>query len=478
MDIVNMTALEIGELIKLRKLSAAEAADEFIKQIKLKDKEYNCYITWNEEAVRSRAREVQGLIDNNMCISPLAGVPVAVKDNICTKGLRTTAGSKMLEHFVPPYSAHVVEALERAGAVIIGKTNMDEFGMGSTTESSYYGVTRNPHDTTRVAGGSSGGSAAAVALSECAYALGSDTGGSVRLPSAYCGVVGMKPTYGSVSRYGLIAYASSLEQIAPITKDVADCASVLEAIVSYDEKDSTSVKGWVCDLKNALVSDVKGLRIGIPVEYFGYGLDAEVRERIMEAVKLLEAKGAIVEEFSLDYVKYALPAYYTIASSEASSNLARYDGVKYGYRTETYTGLHDMYKKTRLEGFGGEVKRRIMLGSFALSAGYYDEFYLKALKVKEIIKKEFNKAFERYDIILSPVAPATAPHIGENINDPIKMYQGDIYTVTANLIGIPAISLPCGRSSSGLPIGMQLMGRPFDEKTLLRAAYAYEQAVK
>ncbi len=478
MDIVNLTALEVGALIKQRKLSAVEAVDEYIKQIRRNEPVYNCYISLDEEYVRRKALQVQEKLKGDLYTSCLAGVPIAVKDNICVDGLRTTAGSKMLENYISPYSANVIELLEAAGCIIIGKTNMDEFGMGNTTESSYYGVTKNPYDVSCVAGGSSGGSAAAVALSECACALGSDTGGSVRLPSAYCGVVGIKPTYGSVSRYGLIAYASSLEQIAPIAKDVSDCVAMLDTMAVYDKRDATMLKHKSGNYKAALVQDVKGLRIGVPVEYFGDGLDNDVREHIMEALRIFEAKGAIVEEFSLKYTKYALPAYYTIAASEASSNLARYDGVKYGYRAEHYSGLHDMYKKTRSEGFGDEVKRRIMLGSFSLSSGYYDEYYLKALKVKDEIKTEFNKCFERYDIVISPVAANTAPYIDEYTGNPIKGYETDFYTVTANLIGIPAISIPCGRSTSGMPIGMQLMGRHFDEATLFRTAYTYEQAVK
>ena len=350
--------------------------------------------------------------------------------------------------------------------------------MGSTTETSYYGPTRNPHNTAHVPGGSSGGSCAAVAASECYYALGSDTGGSIRQPSSFCGVVGLKPTYGTVSRYGLIAYGSSLDQIGPVAKDVSDCAAILEAIASHDPKDSTSMDRDDCDFTEALVDDVKGFRIGIPRDYMGEGLDPEVNDAVMKAAKVLEEKGAIVEAFDLRLVKYAIPAYYTIADAEASSNLERFDGVKYGYRTKDYDGLHNMYKKTRSEGFGPEVKRRIMLGSFVLSSGYYDAYYLKALRTKALIKKEFDRAFRNYDIILGPAAPTTAPELGKSLSDPMKMYLGDIYTISVNLAGLPGMSVPVGKDSKGLPIGMQLIGNVFEEKTLIRAAYTYECATK
>ena len=376
---------------------------------------------------------------------------------------------------MPAYTAEAVVNLEKAGAVILCKTNMDEFAMGSTTETSAFGATKNPWNTEHVPGGSSGGSCAAVAAEECSYALGSDTGGSIRQPSSFCGVTGIKPTYGTVSRYGLIAYGSSLDQIGPVAKDVTDCATILEVIASHDSKDSTSVKREDYDFTSALVDDVKGLKIGIPRDYFGEGLDKEVRDAVLNAAKELEKKGAIVEEFDLSLVEYAIPAYYTIACAEASSNLERFDGVKYGYRAEDYQGLHNMYKKTRSEGFGAEVKRRIMLGSFVLSSGYYDAYYLKALRTKALIKKAFDQAFEKYDIILGPAAPTTAPKLGESLADPIKMYLGDIYTISVNLAGLPGISLPCGIDSKGLPIGLQLIGNCFEEKKLIRAAYAFEQ---
>lgn len=406
----------------------------------------------------------------------MAGVPVAIKDNMCTRDKLTTCSSKILGNFYPTYSAEAVINLEKAGAVIIGKTNMDEFAMGSTTETSFYGPTKNPWNKEHVPGGSSGGSCAAVAAEECSYALGSDTGGSIRQPSSFCGVTGIKPTYGTVSRYGLIAYGSSLDQIGPVAKDVTDCATILETIASYDSKDSTSVKRDDYNFTEALVDDVKGLKIGIPKDYFGEGLEPEVKKAILKAVDVLKDKGAIVEEFDLSLVEYAIPAYYVIASAEASSNLSRFDGVKYGYRTEEYNGLHNMYKKTRSEGFGEEVKRRIMLGSFVLSSGYYDAYYLKALRTKALIKKAFDEAFAKYDVIIGPAAPTTAPKLGDSLSDPIKMYLGDIYTISVNLAGLPGISVPCGQDSKGLPIGMQIIGDCFKEKNIIRAAYTFEQA--
>ena len=395
---------------------------------------------------------------------------------MCTRDKLTTCSSKILGNFYPTYSAEAVINLEKDGAVIIGKTNMDEFAMGSTTETSFYGPTKNPWNKEHVPGGSSGGSCAAVAAEECSYALGSDTGGSIRQPSSFCGVTGIKPTYGTVSRYGLIAYGSSLDQIGPVAKDVTDCATILETIASYDSKDSTSVKRDDYNFTEALVEDVKGLKIGIPKDYFGEGLEPEVKEAILKAVDVLKDKGAIVEEFDLSLVEYAIPAYYVIASAEASSNLSRFDGVKYGYRTEEYNGLHNMYKKTRSEGFGEEVKRRIMLGSFVLSSGYYDAYYLKALRTKALIKKAFDEAFAKYDVIIGPAAPTTAPKLGDSLSDPIKMYLGDIYTISVNLAGLPGISVPCGQDSNGLPIGMQIIGDCFKEKNIIRAAYTFEQA--
>ena len=476
MEIQKLTAVSLGKKIKEKEISVREALDAVFAQIDQTEGRYHAYVTLDKEGAYKQADAVQEKIDKGELTGALAGVPVAIKDNMCTKGLLTTCSSKILENYIPTYTASAVQNLTDAGCVIIGKTNMDEFAMGSTTETSYYGVTRNPHNPDHVPGGSSGGSAAAVALNECFFALGSDTGGSIRQPSAFCGITGMKPTYGTVSRYGLIAYGSSLDQIGPMTKNVTDCAAVLETIASYDKKDSTSMKCEEYDFTSALVRDVKGLRIGLPKDYFGDGLDSEVKAAIFKAAETFKRMGAIVEEFDLGLVQYAIPAYYIIASAEASSNLERFDGVKYGYRTKEYGDLHSMYKKTRSEGFGSEVKRRIMLGSFVLSSGYYDAYYLKALKTKALIKQEFDKAFEKYDIILAPAAPTTAPLLGSSLQDPIKMYLSDIYTISANLAGIPGLSIPCGKDNKGLPIGMQLLGGCFQEKTLLRAGFAYEKA--
>ena len=476
MEIQKLTAVSLGKKIKEKEISVREALDAVFAQIDQTEDRYHAYVTLDKEGAYKQADAVQEKIDKGELTGALAGVPVAIKDNMCTKGLLTTCSSKILENYIPTYTASAVQNLTDAGCVIIGKTNMDEFAMGSTTETSYYGVTRNPHNPDHVPGGSSGGSAAAVALNECFFALGSDSGGSIRQPSAFCGITGMKPTYGTVSRYGLIAYGSSLDQIGPMTKNVTDCAAVLEIIASYDKKDSTSMKREEYDFTSALVRDVKGLRIGLPKDYFGDGLDSEVKAAIFKAAETFKRMGAIVEEFDLGLVQYAIPAYYIIASAEASSNLERFDGVKYGYRTKEYGDLHSMYKKTRSEGFGSEVKRRIMLGSFVLSSGYYDAYYLKALKTKALIKQEFDKAFEKYDIILAPAAPTTAPLLGSSLQDPIKMYLSDIYTISANLAGIPGLSIPCGKDKMGLPIGMQLLGGCFQEKTLLRAGFAYEKA--
>lgn len=475
MNLMNETAVELGKKIQSGEVTAPDAALAALERIKKSEPALNSFVTvLSEDAVLARAEDVQKKIENGELTGPLAGVPVAIKDNMCTEGILTTCSSKILANFTPTYTAEAVKKLEQAGAIMIGKTNMDEFAMGSTTETSAYGITRNPHNTDHVPGGSSGGSCAAVAASECSFALGSDTGGSIRQPSSFCGVTGIKPTYGTVSRYGLIAYGSSLDQIGPIAKDVTDCATILEIISSYDKKDSTSIKRDDLDFTSALVNDVTGMKIGIPKEYIGEGLDADVRNAILQAADVLRANGAVVEEFDLNLVEYAIPAYYVIASAEASSNLSRFDGVKYGYRSGDYEGLHNMYKKTRSEGFGPEVKRRIMLGSFVLSSGYYDAYYLKALRTKALIKKEFDQAFSKYDVILGPAAPTTAPKIGESLTDPIQMYLGDIYTISVNLAGLPGISLPCGTDSSGLPIGLQLIGDCFQEKQIIRAAYTFE----
>lgn len=479
MGILDYTAVQLANKIKAHEVSAIDATKAVLEQIDKTENEYNCYVTIDKEGALKQAEEIQKRIDaGELQESPLAGVPVAIKDNMCTEGMLTTCSSKILGNFIPTFSAEAVINLQKAGAIIIGKTNMDEFAMGSTTETSAFGPTKNPVNPEHVPGGSSGGSAAAVAANECFYALGSDTGGSIRQPAGYCGVVGMKPTYSTVSRYGLIAYGSSLDQIGPLCKDVTDCAAILEVIASHDPKDSTSVDRKDTDFTTALVEDVKGMKIGIPRDYLGEGLDEEVKTAILKAAKVLEEKGAIVEEFDLGLVEYAIPAYYTIAAAEASSNLERFDGIKYGYRTKEFTDLHNMYKKTRSEGFGPEVKRRIMLGSFVLSSGYYDAYYLKALRVKALIKKAFDEAFAKYDVILGPVAPTTAPKLGESLSDPIKMYLGDIYTISINLAGLPGICIPCGKGSKGLPIGLQLIGDCYKEKNIIKAAYTYEQARK
>lgn len=478
MKLTELTAVKLGEKIKAGETTAVEAVKAVLAEIKEKESEIHAYITIDEKKALETAEKVQKRIASGELTHPLAGVPVALKDNLCTKDMKTTCASRMLESFVPFYTATAVEKLIEAGAVIIGKTNMDEFSMGSTTETSFFGVTKNPRNPEYAPGGSSGGSCAAVAAGECFAALGTDTGGSIRQPSAYCGVTGIKPTYGTVSRYGMIAYASSLDQIGPVGKDVRDCAVILETIAGYDEKDSTSIERKDTDFSSALLDEVKGMKIGIPRDYLREGLKPEVKKAVLSAAKLLEARGAIVEEFNLGLSEYAVPAYYVIASAEASSNLERFDGVKYGYRASDYEGLHDMYKKSRSEGFGKEVKRRIMLGAFALSSGYYDAYYLKALRTKALIKKVFDTAFASYDILLAPVAPTTAPRLGESLKDPLKMYLSDIYTVPVNLAGLPAVSLPCGNDEKGLPVGVQLIGDAFEEKKLIRAGYTLEQTLK
>ena len=474
MDLLKLGALELGQKIKDKEISVHDATSAMLDKIQADGNIYNAYISvFKDEALKS-ADEIQAKIDSGELTSPLAGVPMAIKDNICTKDMLTTCGSKMLYNFKPPYNAGVVEKLNKAGAVILGKLNMDEFAMGSTSETSYYGVTKNPWNTSHVPGGSSGGAAVAVAANEAYYTLGSDTGGSIRQPCSYCGVTGMKPTYGSVSRYGLVAYASSLDQIGPIGNSAKDIAAVLDIRTGKDKRDSTSVE---YDCGNALASltgDIKGLRIGIPTDYFGSGLDNEVKEKVMAAAKTFESLGAVIEEFPMPIVEYCVPAYYIIACAEAGSNLSRYDGVKYGYRSENYDDLYDLYLKSRSEGFGMEVKRRIMLGNFVLSSGYYDAYYTKALRVKALIKKAFDDAFQKYDVILGPVAPTTAPKIGESLSEPLKMYLSDIYTVSVNLAGLPGLTAPCGFDSNNMPIGLQLIGKPFGENTLLNAAHAYQ----
>lgn len=476
MSLKSLTALELAKKIKQKEISVKEAVCESLAQIGEVEDKVHAFVTVDKEGALKRAEEVQREISEGRLTSPLAGVPAAVKDNICTQGIPTTCSSKILHNFVPGYSAQVISNMAEAGVIILGKTNMDEFAMGSTTETSAFGVTRNPWNTGHVPGGSSGGSCAAVSAEECFFALGSDTGGSIRQPSSYCGVTGLKPTYGTVSRYGLIAYGSSLDQIGPVAKDVSDCAAILETISSYDRKDSTSILRESYDFTTALKDDVKGMRIGIPRDYFGEGLDVRVKEAVLGAAKVLQEKGAVVEEFDLSLAEYAIPAYYVIASAEASSNLSRFDGVKYGYRAEEYQGLHNMYKKSRSQGFGAEVKRRIMLGSFVLSSGYYDAYYLKALRTKALIKQAFDQAFQKFDVILGPTAPSAAPKLGESLSDPLKMYLGDIYTISVNLAGLPGISVPCGKDKKGLPIGVQFIGDCFEEKKIIRAAYSFEQS--
>ena len=475
MELGKLSAVQLSGEIKKGNVKVADAVSFSLSKIEERDKEIDAFITVDGEAALKKAEEVQRLIDDGKLTGPLAGVPVAVKDNICTKGVLTSCASKILSNFVPAFSATAYEKLEAAGAVMLGKANMDEFAMGSTTETSYYKVTKNPRNTGHVPGGSSGGCAAAIASDMAFASIGSDTGGSIRQPCSYCGVTGIKPTYGTVSRYGLVAYGSSLDQIGPIGRNVSDCAAILDTIAGHDPKDSTSVKRDSYDFSKYLVDDVKGLKIGIPKDYFTEGLDSEVSETVLNAVKVLESKGAAIEEFNLGLVEYAIPTYYVIACAEASSNLERFDGVKYGFRETNNEGLHDMYKKTRSEGFGPEVQRRIMLGSFVLSSGYYDAYYLKALRVKALIKKAFDEAFSKYDIIAGPVAPTPAPKIGESLDDPIEMYLSDIYTISCNLAGLPGISLPAGVSKAGLPIGIQLLGDCFREDNIIRAAYSFQQ---
>ena len=475
MELYESSAHELSDLIRSKKLSVIELTKTVLKRIEDIDSSVGSYVTVSGDEALKKAVEIQNKIDKGVELSPLAGIPCAVKDNMCTEGILTTCASKILNNFVPPYNATVIVKLNAENTVLLGKLNMDEFAMGGSTENSWFKQTRNPWDLERVPGGSSGGAAAAVACGEAIFALGSDTGGSVRQPASFCGVVGMKPTYGAVSRFGLVAFASSLDQIGPLTGNVTDCALVLNAITGHDPKDSTSAAIEYPDYTKALVNDVKGLKIGIPKEYMGEGLNAEVGKAVMEAAATFEKLGAVCEEISLPITEYAIPAYYIISSAEASSNLARYDGIKYGYRAEKFTNLLDLYKQTRSEGFGAEVKRRIMLGTYALSSGYYDAYYKKALQVRTLIRKGFDEAFAKYDVVLGPTAPTTAFKIGEKADDPLAMYLGDIYTVSANIAGLPGLVVPCGFDSNNLPVGMQLIGKPFDESTLLRAGYTFEQ---
>lgn len=477
MDILNMTALEIGAAIKEKKITAVDAVKAVLDAISKTDWAVNAYITVNGEEALKKAEEVQAKIDKGELTGPLAGVPFAIKDNICTKGVKTSCASKILGDFAPVYNATVIEKLENEGAIVLGKVNMDEFAMGSTCETSAYGETKNPWDLTKVPGGSSGGAAASVASKEAVIALGSDTGGSIRQPAAYCGVTGFKPTYGSVSRFGLIAYASSLDQIGPIAKDVADCAAAMDVICGIDKNDGTSLDIGTPDYLKNLNDDVKGMKIGLPKECFETkGLDPEVAESVKSVAEVLKQKGAIVEEISLPFLDYVIPAYYIIAAAEASSNLSRFDGVKYGFRAKDYDGLTDLYNATRSEGFGDEVKKRILLGTFVLSSGYYDAYYRKALKVKAVIKQKFDEIFQNYDLILCPVAPTTAPKIGDSLSDPMQMYLSDIFTVSVNIAGLPGLSVPCGFDKSGMPVGAQLIGQVLSEQKVLNAGFAFQNA--
>ncbi|MBO4749842.1 MAG: Asp-tRNA(Asn)/Glu-tRNA(Gln) amidotransferase subunit GatA [Lachnospiraceae bacterium] len=472
-----LSALSLSENIRSGKLSVREALDAVFEKIEQKEERLHCFLTIDREGAYREAEALQEKVMRGEAAGPLFGVPVAVKDNLCTKGLRTTCGSKMLEEFVPPYDATAVKSLRDAGMIILGKTNLDEFAMGNTTETSYFGFTRNPQGEAYVPGGSSGGSAAAVASGECLLALGTDTGGSVRQPASHCGVVGVKPTYGSVSRYGLIAYCSSMDQVGPIARNVSDCAALMEVLCSWDEKDSTSKRRGRLELMPSLEQGVAGRRIGIPKEYFDASLDPQVAEAVMGAARALERRGAIVKEFSLPLFRYFVPDYYLIACAEASSNLERYDGMKYGF-SKREGDLHETYRKTRAQGFGDEMRRRILLGTFALSEGYYDAYYLKALKVRRLIANAFDEALLEFDLILGPVVPSTAPRLGEAAKDPVQSYMADAYTVPANLTGLPAISVPCRRDDKGLPIGVQLMGRAFDEAQLFAAARVIEKELQ
>ena len=475
MKYYELTAHELSVMLRSRKLGVVELTQAYLDRIDKIESDVGSYITVSRNEALKQAGKLQAEFDDGAELPPLAGIPAAIKDNMCTEGIPTTCASKILKDFIPPYNATVVEKLAEQKTVLLGKLNMDEFAMGGSTENSYFKQTRNPWNTERVPGGSSGGAAAAVAGGEAVFTLGSDTGGSIRQPAAFCGVVGLKPTYGAVSRYGLVAFASSLDQIGPLTKDVTDCALVLNAIAGHDSMDSTSAPVKHPDYAKALINDVKGMKIGIPKEYIGEGINGEVKKAVLDAADVFKKLGAICEECSLPVTEYAIPAYYLVSSAEASSNLARYDGIKYGYRAEKYTDLLDLYKQTRSEGFGPEVKRRIMLGTYALSSGYYDAYYKKALQVRTLIRKGFDEAFSKFDLVLGPTAPTTAYKIGEKVDDPLAMYLGDIYTVSANIAGLPGLVLPCGFDTDGMPIGLQLIGKPFDESLLLRAGYTFEQ---
>ena len=478
MDITELTVHELQEKLKNKELTVKEITKAYIDRINEKEKDVQAFVTTLTEDATKKAEEIQSKIENGEIKGELAGIPIGIKDNICTKGIKTTCSSKMLENFVSPYDATVIEKINNENMIGLGKLNMDEFAMGGSTEHSYFKKTRNPWNLNKVPGGSSGGSAAAVASNMVPWALGSDTGGSIRLPASFCGVVGLKPTYGLVSRYGLVAFASSLDQIGPITKDVQDAAMLLNIIAGHDEKDTTSRDIEKVDYTKALKNDVKGLKIGVPKEFFGEGINEEVKENLQKAIETYKELGAEVEEFSLDIAKYALATYYIIACAEASSNLGRFDGIRYTYRTKEYKNLKDLYKKSRSEGFGPEVKRRIILGTYVLSSGYYDAYYKKAQQVRTLVMNEFNKAFEKYDVILTPTSPTVAFDIGSKTSKPLEMYLTDICTVSINIAGLPAISIPCGVDKEGMPVGMQLIGNKFCEETILNTAYTFEQKIK
>lgn len=473
-EILNMPVTLLTEKIADKQLSSKEITEAYLENINKTDSEIGAYLTVTAESAIKTAEETDKKIAAGEKLGTLAGIPGGIKDNMCTKGVKTTCASKMLENFVPCYSSTAVEKLNEQGFVMLGKLNMDEFAMGSTNENSYFKPVKNPVNTERVPGGSSGGSAAAVAAKEAAFTLGSDTGGSIRQPAAFCGVVGMKPTYGTVSRYGLVAFASSLDQIGPLTKNVKDNALILNAIAGHDPKDATCIGGGRPDYTAEIGKDVKGMTVGLPTEFFGDGVSADVKDAVLAAAKRYEKLGANIEEVKLPSLKHALSAYYVISSAEASSNLARFDGIRYGYRSENAETLDDIYKNSRSEGFGPEVQRRIMLGTFALSSGYYDAYYKKALQVRTLVVRDYNKVFEKCDFILSPVAPTTAYKLGEKTDNPLEMYMGDIYSVPINIAGVPSLSLPCGKDGDNMPIGMQLIGKPLGEATLYRAGYAFE----
>lgn len=478
MDITELTVHELRDKLADNELTSEEITKAYVDRINEKEKDVQAFVTTLTDEALEKAKVIDEKRAKGETTSPFAGIPVGIKDNICTKGVKTTCGSKMLENFVAPYNATVVEKLNAEDMISLGKLNMDEFAMGSSTEHSYFKNTKNPWNLNTVPGGSSGGSAAAVAANLVPCALGSDTGGSIRQPASFCGVVGLKPTYGLVSRYGLVAFASSLDQIGPITKDVEDSAILLNVITGHDEKDSTSMNLEKKDYTKALKNDVKGLKIGVLKEQFGDGINPEVKAKVEEAIEKYKELGATVEEYSLDVANYSLATYYIIACAEASSNLGRFDGIRYGYRTENYTNLKELFKNSRSEGFGAEVKRRIILGTYVLSSGYYDAYYKKAQQVRTLVKQAFDKAFEKYDILITPTSPTTAFELGAKSSNPLEMYLADICTVSVNVAGLPGISIPCGVDSKGLPIGMQLIGNRFDEETILNAAYTYEQATK